>query len=94
MRNQVFMDPFDEFDPHHRISGRKAFAPATTRSMQSRITLKFKDIPAKQREKEKIYVRPDFIDKFNKDYSLQCNYRKLNQDFKQVSQINPFSPDN
>jgi hypothetical protein len=24
-RNEIFGDPFDEFDPHHTISGKKAF---------------------------------------------------------------------
>jgi len=24
-RNEFYGDPFDEFDPHHRISGKRAF---------------------------------------------------------------------
>jgi hypothetical protein len=40
MRNQLYMDPFDEFDPHHRVSGKKAFSNVV-RCLQSKINLRF-----------------------------------------------------
>jgi hypothetical protein len=37
-RNELYPDPFDEFDPHHKIKGKKAFND-TVRCLQSRIDL-------------------------------------------------------
>lgn len=39
-RNELLPDPFDEFDPHHSISGKKAFNPNVVKCLQSRINLK------------------------------------------------------
>jgi hypothetical protein len=38
-RNEFYGDPFDEFDPHHRISGKRAFNQQV-RCLQSKINLK------------------------------------------------------
>jgi len=27
LRNQIYLSPFDEFDPHHRVTGKKTFVP-------------------------------------------------------------------
>lgn len=94
MRNELFMDPFDEFDPHHRITGRKPFASSTTRCLQSRITLKFPDEQAKQREREKIFVKQEFLDRFNADYSDMCDNKKMNRKHRGVSKENPFEEKN
>ena len=42
-RNKFLNEPQDVFDPHHRISGRKAFNPYHARQLRSSITLKFPD---------------------------------------------------
>ena len=39
-RNELFPDPFDEFDPHHSIGGKKAFQVSKVRSLQTRIDIK------------------------------------------------------
>jgi hypothetical protein len=39
-RNELLPDPFDEFDPHHGISSKKAFNPNVVKCLQSRINLK------------------------------------------------------
>jgi hypothetical protein len=79
MRNQLYMDPFDEFDPHHRISGRKVFETAKTRCMQSKIILKFRDEETIKREKEKVSVTQEFLDKFDSEYLDMCDNKKMNR---------------
>jgi len=37
-RNDLLPEPFDEFDPHHRISGRKLFN-TNVRALKSKINL-------------------------------------------------------
>jgi hypothetical protein len=39
-RNELYNDPFDEFDPHHSIRGKKAFMVERVKSLQTRIDLK------------------------------------------------------
>jgi len=94
MRNQLYMDPFDEFDPHHRISGRKVFETSKTRCMQSKIILKFRDEEAKKREKEKVAVTQEFLDKFDAEYLDMCDTKKMNRKQRGVSNDNPFEPHN
>jgi hypothetical protein len=38
-RNNLYPAPFDEFDPFHRISGKKSFSMKKTRAMQSKLNL-------------------------------------------------------
>ena len=58
LRDQVTMQPFDDFDPHHRLTGKKGFAPEKNRSLQSRINLKFseEEQPTK-RSKQTVQIR-------------------------------------
>ena len=68
LRNRVNLDPFDEFDPHHRGLGRKAFDQDHIRCMQSKIKLKFLNEPAGSREirpKSRIKINPNRVEKFN-----------------------------
>ena len=37
-RNELYQVPFDEFDPHHRISGKKSFNESV-KCLQSKIDL-------------------------------------------------------
>ena len=39
-RNELFPDPFDEFDPHHTVGGKKAFDVNKVKCLQTRINLK------------------------------------------------------
>lgn len=39
-RNVLYPDPFDEFDPHHTMAGKKKFITAKVRCMQAKIDLR------------------------------------------------------
>jgi hypothetical protein len=94
LRNQLYMDPFDEFDPHHRISGKKGFATTKNRCMQSKIILKFREEETKKREKEKVSIKQEFIDNFDLKYLDMCDNKKMNRKQRGVSIDNPFESSN
>ena len=39
-RNELLPNPFDEFDPHHKISGKKVFNKGDVRALQAKIDLR------------------------------------------------------
>lgn len=41
-RNELLPDPYDEFDPHHTVRGKKAFDEKKVRCLQSKINLKMR----------------------------------------------------
>jgi len=43
-RNELLPDPFEEFDPHHKITGKKNFSNHV-RALQSKINLEYVDLP-------------------------------------------------
>ena len=67
------MEPFDTFDPNHPIRGKKRFDPSF-RPLRSKINIKIDASEAtKKKNITKVTVDPGVIDKFNKEYSLNCN---------------------
>jgi hypothetical protein len=75
-RNELYPDPFDEFDPHHTVSGRKAFNP-NERCLKANIDLKnyVEELPKKV--KNKVSVNQSFLDDFDRMYRENCDNRKM-----------------
>jgi hypothetical protein len=60
-RNELYPDPFDEFDPHHRITGKRAFNE-NVRCLQSKITLKmYQGEEIVKKKREAITVKQSFV---------------------------------
>jgi len=94
LRNEVFPDPFDEFDPHHRINGKRAFNE-NVRCLQSKINLKMFQEPEVQRKaKEKISVKASFLEEFDRKYRENCDNKFMSRKMRGVSHENPFEPHN
>lgn len=61
LRNELYSDPFDEFDPHHRITGKRAFNE-NVRCLQSKITLKmYQGEEIVKKKREAITVKQSFV---------------------------------
>lgn len=61
LRNELYPDPFDEFDPHHRITGKRAFNE-NVRCLQSKITLKmYQGEEMVKKKREAITVKQSFV---------------------------------
>jgi hypothetical protein len=61
LRNELYPDPFDEFDPHHRITGKRAFNE-NVRCLQSKITLKmYQGEEIVKKKREAITVKQSFV---------------------------------
>lgn len=77
-RNELYPDPFDEFDPHHRLSGRKAFNNEV-RCLKNNINLEIKNEELPKRKKQMANsVRQSVIDDFDKMYLDNCDNKKMN----------------
>ena len=72
-RNQLFLEPFDIFDPHHPMRGRKRFDPSF-RPIRSKINIKI-NAPEAARKKRvnQVTVEQGVIDDFNKKYAENCD---------------------
>lgn len=46
--------------------------------MQSTITLKFRDEPAKQIARKKVSVEQKFLDRFDAEYLANCDNKNMN----------------
>lgn len=93
-RNEVYPDPFDEFDPHHRISGKRAFNE-NVRCLQSKINLKmFQEENRKARAKESISVKQSFLEEFDRKYRENCDNNFMSRKMRGVSNENPFQEHN
>ena len=77
-RNQLNLEPFDVFDPHHPLRGKKRFND-NFRPLRSKINLKIGNSIAteepdyKRRAKTKVTVKQSFLDEFDKVYAQNCN---------------------
>ena len=77
-RNQVFMEPFDVFDPHHPLRGKKRFNESF-RPLRSKINLKIAGSAAEgnqevtRKKKDKVTVKESFLQEFEKKYKENCN---------------------
>lgn len=68
--NRLMIDPYDDFDPHHKLSGKRAFEPTKNRCLQQNFQMKTRNDPvcnqeihAKKYIKEVVKVRPEVIRK-------------------------------
>ena len=95
MRNQLYPDPFDEFDPHHRVSGKKAFTNVV-RCLQSKINLRFpiEENTQKTTKNREITVKKEFIEEFDRKYTEMCDNKKMNIKQRGISMDNPFEKQN
>jgi len=67
------MEPFDEWDPHHPIRGRKRFN-SNYRPQKSKINLQIHAEEARAfRHNNKVTVKQSFLDEFDKQYAENCN---------------------
>ena len=64
-RNELFPDPFDEFDPHHTMRGKKAFNNKV-RCLQSKIFLKSMAEEVPSRRKVYSNVKPEIVEQFER----------------------------
>ena len=87
------MDPFDEFDPHHRITGKKAFND-NVRCLQSKIDLKITQDELPKKEKFKNTIQQSFIEEFERKYKEGCDNKFQNKKQRGVSSDNPFDENN
>ena len=88
-RNELYPDPFDEFDPHHTIRGRKAFNP-NERCIKATIDLKnyIEELPKKL--KPKVTVKQSFIDDFDRMYLENCDNKRMSIKNRGLSIDNAF----
>lgn len=93
-RNELFPDPFDEFDPHHTFRGKKAFMPGSTRCLQSFINLKMQQEDMVDPIRRKFPARQEFLQAFNKlcvkNYETNMNDKR----YVNVGNNNPFKESN
>jgi hypothetical protein len=92
-RNELLQDPFDEFDPHHRISGKKSFNN-NVRCLQSKIDLSITQDEVQRKLKPKVTVKQSFIDDFERKYQEGCDNKLQNLKNRGVSKENPFNESN
>lgn len=88
-RNQLYMQPFDVFDIHHPVRGKKRFNN-NFRPLRSKIDLTVKIEEAAKKEKEKIAVNQSLVDEFNQAYAENCNQELARLRARNVSADNPF----
>ena len=89
-RNELYPDPFDEFDPHHTTRGKKAFNN-DVRCLQSKIDLSnyTEKLPKRQKNK-KVSIKQSVIDDFDKMYLDNCDNKAMNTKQRGVSVDNSF----
>jgi hypothetical protein len=65
-RNELYPNPFDEFDPHHTMRGKKAFNSNKVRCLQPKIDLQDwqNDVPEKQKSKKTPFSK-EFLNKID-----------------------------
>ena len=88
------MEPFDVFDPNHPLRGKKRFNPEY-RPLRSKINIKI-SAPEVSRKKrvEEITLDPRAVEKFNRDYTDNCDQRLMRLKHRSVCQQSPFDPKN
>ena len=75
-RNDLYPNPFDEFDPHHTLKGKKAFK-STERCIKTNINLENHTEALKAKAKPSISVRKHVIDEFDRLYLENCDNKKM-----------------
>ena len=93
-RNQLFIEPFDIFDPNHPLRGKKRF-DRSFRPLRSKINMKIGGEEAVKRKRiTSVTVEQGVIDDFNKKYAENCNQEKMRFKHRNVSGDSPFDPVN
>ena len=93
-RNQLYMEPFDVFDPHHPLRGKKRFDP-NFRPIRSKINIKIAAPEATRKKRvNKVTVEQGVIDDFNKKYAENCDQKLMRIKNRNVSKDSPFDPKN
>ena len=95
-RNQLFLEPFDAFDPHHPLRGKKRFNE-NFRPLRSKISLKFGNdliTDVKKKQGMKLDIKQSVIDDFDRVYAINCDQKKMRTKHRKVSPDNPFDENN
>lgn len=72
-RNQLYLEPFDVFDPNHPLRGKKRF-DESFRPLRSKINIKIGAAEALRKKKlNQVTVEQGVIDDFNKKYAMNCD---------------------
>ena len=93
-RNQLYMEPFDVFDPNHPLRGKKRFNE-NFRPLRSKINIKIGAAEAIRKKRiNKVTVEQGVIDDFDKKYAENCDQTKMRYKHRNVSLDSPFNPRN
>ena len=94
-RNQLFMEPFDVFDPHHPLRGKKRFN-SNFRPLRSKINLNIggEAVDTSKKKRDKVTVKESFLEEFEKRYAENCNQQFMRIKNRNVSYDSPFDPKN
>jgi hypothetical protein len=93
-RNQLYIEPFDVFDPHHPLRGKKRFDP-NFRPIRSKINIKIEALEAvKKKRLNKVIVEQKVLDEFEKAYAKNCNQEQVRLKHRNVCFDSPFDPRN
>ena len=72
-RNQLYLEPFDIFDPHHPLRGKKRFE-ANFRPLRSKINIKIEaEEVVRKKKTNKVTVDAKVIEDFDKKYAENCD---------------------
>lgn len=89
-RNELFPDPFDEFDPHHSIGGKKAFQVTKVRSLQTRIDIKGGYGEVLPKKPKPANNKPEVISEFDRKCNQTLNENKKHKRMCHLTHNNPF----
>ena len=93
-RNQLYLQPFDVFDPSHPLRGKKRFNP-NYRPIRSKINIKISGEEANRKKRQNnVSVEQNVIDDFDKAYAENCDQTKMRHKHRNVSYDSPFDPKN
>ena len=93
-RNQLFLEPFDVFDPHHPLRGKRRF-DVNFRPLRSKINLKIQAPEAARKKRvNKVTISQKAMDDFEKKYAFNCDQTKMRVKNRNVSNDSPFDPRN
>ena len=69
----MYLEPFDIFDPHHPLRGKKRFDP-NFRPNRSKINIKIEAAEAARKKRDnKVTVEQRVIDDFDAKYAQNCD---------------------
>lgn len=93
-RNQAYCEPFDEFDPHMPLRGKKKFNE-NFRPFRHNINLEIAgDAVNKDRKPKPVTIDPRDERKLREKYSEQCDQNRMRLKHRGVSEASSFHPTN